>query len=109
MPVHLDGFDAYLLMLPTGPVLPQVQVLDLLGHPAHLQPSLAQLLFDPEGLHFGEELVDLHRCGLALLVESPEVVNLSHVSPVILGKGLKSSAKHGECGGGTHECGEEPC
>jgi hypothetical protein len=36
MPVRPDSLNAYPLVLPMSPVLPQVQVLDLLGCPAHL-------------------------------------------------------------------------
>jgi hypothetical protein len=59
-------------------------------------------------LHLGEELVDLCRCRLALLVEGTEVVNLCHVSPVVLGECLKSLTKCGECGGRACERREEP-
>jgi hypothetical protein len=61
-----------------------------------------------EHLHFVEELVDLHRCGLALFVEGAKVVDFRHVSPVILGKCIESSTECGECGGGPREYREEP-
>jgi hypothetical protein len=59
-PVHPDSLDTHLFMFPSGPVLPQVQVLDLLGHLPHFQPSLGELQLDTERLHFIEELVNLH-------------------------------------------------
>jgi hypothetical protein len=95
-------------VLPTGPVLPQTQVLNVLGHPAHLQPSLGKLQLDAEYLHFIEELVDLHRCRLVLLIEGMEMINFRHIFPVVLGELVKCSAECGEHGGEPCECGEEP-
>jgi hypothetical protein len=62
-----------------------------------------------EGLHFGEELINLCQCRLMLFIKGLETIDLSHVPLVVLGKGLKSLVKCGECGGRTHECREEPC
>jgi hypothetical protein len=95
-------------MLPMGPVLPQAQVFDLLGCPAHLQPSLGELQLNTEYLHLIKELVDLRRHGLMLLVEGAEAINFCHISPIVLGKHVKSLMECSECGGGSHECGEEP-
>jgi hypothetical protein len=60
MPVCPHGLGADSVMLSMGPVLPQAQVFDLLGHLTHLQPSLGELQLDVEHLHLVEELVDLH-------------------------------------------------
>jgi hypothetical protein len=57
----MDGIDAYPFVFPVGPMLPQVQVLDLLGSMPHLQPPLAQLLFHMKGLQFDKQLVHLGR------------------------------------------------
>jgi hypothetical protein len=81
---------------------------DLLGHPTHFQPSLGELQFNTKCLHLIEELVDLCRHGLALLVKGVEMVDFCHISPVILREHVKPSAECGERGGGSHECGEEP-
>jgi hypothetical protein len=41
MPVCLNGLNAYPVMFSVGPMLPQMQVFNLLGSSAHLQPPLA--------------------------------------------------------------------
>jgi hypothetical protein len=107
-PVHLNSLDMYLIVFPRGPMLPQMQVFDLLGGLAYLQFSLTQLLLDTERFHLGEELIDLGQSGLALLIEGLEAINFGHVSPVVLGKSFEPSMKRGKCGGRAHECGKEP-
>jgi hypothetical protein len=95
-------------MLPTGPVLPQAQVFDLLGCPTHLQPSLGELQLDVEHLHLVEELVDLRRRGLTLLVKGAEAINFCHISPIVLGERVESLTECSERRGRSRECGEEP-
>jgi hypothetical protein len=45
---------------------------------------------------------------LVAFVDGPVAVNLSHISPVVLWKGLKPPLKHGKGGGASSECEEKP-
>jgi hypothetical protein len=107
-PICPDGLSVDLIMFPLGPVLPQVQVLNLLGCPPHLQPPLGKLQLDAKRLHLIEELVDLRQSRLALFVEGAEVVDLCHISSVVLGECIEPLAKCGKGGGRSHECREKP-
>jgi hypothetical protein len=108
MPVHLHSLGTDSVMLPMGPVLPQAQVFDLLGRLTHLQPSLRELQLDAEHLHLIEELVDLCRHGLILLVKGAEVINFHHVSSIVLGEHVESSMECSEHGGRSRERRKEP-
>jgi hypothetical protein len=98
----------YPLMLSAGPVLPETQVLNLLGHLPHLQSPLGELLLNVKHLHFSEQLVNLCRHQLVLLIKSMEVVDFHHVSPVVLGEHVESLTEHSECGGRPRKHREEP-
>ncbi len=76
--------DAVLLC--SGSCLPQPQVADLLISLGHLQPPLAEPLFESGRLELLVEEVDLTAERLALLVHCSVSVDFGHEAPVVNGE-----------------------